>query len=59
MYLDALRVKTRQDGKSCTKSVYVALRWTLSKSSLGRIKKPFVSTKSFRASLAFLSFSLA
>jgi transposase-like protein len=25
VYLDALRVKTRQDGKSCTKSVYVAL----------------------------------
>jgi transposase-like protein len=25
MYLDALRVKTKQDGKSCTKSVYVAL----------------------------------
>src|SRR5215469_16135581 len=25
MYLDALRVKSRQDGKSCTKSVYVAL----------------------------------
>ncbi|AEF80082.1 IS256 family transposase [Leadbettera azotonutricia] len=25
VYLDALRVKTKQDGKSCTKSVYVAL----------------------------------
>jgi transposase-like protein len=25
VYLDALRVKTRQDGKSCIKSVYVAL----------------------------------
>jgi transposase-like protein len=25
VYLDALRVKSRQDGKSCTKSVYVAL----------------------------------
>jgi transposase-like protein len=25
VYLDALRVKTRQDGKSCVKSVYVAL----------------------------------
>jgi transposase-like protein len=25
VYLDALRVKTRQDGKSCTKSVYMAL----------------------------------
>jgi transposase-like protein len=25
VYLDALRVKTRQDGKSCTKSVYAAL----------------------------------
>jgi transposase-like protein len=25
MYLDALRVKSRQDGKSCTKSVYIAL----------------------------------
>lgn len=25
MYLDAMRVKSRQDGKSCTKSVYVAL----------------------------------
>jgi transposase-like protein len=25
LYLDALRVKSKQDGKSCTKSVYVAL----------------------------------
>jgi transposase-like protein len=25
MYLDAIRVKAKQDGKSCTKSVYVAL----------------------------------
>ncbi|AEF80662.1 transposase, Mutator family [Leadbettera azotonutricia ZAS-9] len=25
VYLDAMRVKTKQDGKSCTKSVYVAL----------------------------------
>jgi transposase-like protein len=25
VYLDALRIKTKQDGKSCTKSVYVAL----------------------------------
>ena len=25
MYLDALRVKGREDGKSCMKSVYVAL----------------------------------
>jgi transposase-like protein len=25
VYLDALRVKTRQEGKSCVKSVYVAL----------------------------------
>ncbi len=25
MYLDALRVKSREDGKSCNKSVYVTL----------------------------------
>jgi transposase-like protein len=25
VYLDALRVKSREDGKSCNKSVYVAL----------------------------------
>jgi transposase-like protein len=25
VYLDALRVKSKQDGKSCEKSVYVAL----------------------------------